>query len=110
MPLRDPEPLKPLLTVRKAAIVWFLSALVAAVLARIFLEPMGEVNEARCWAWVSGYILGHILMAIMITRRRLLLRLPVDKSWLDLFVILYAPWGGPIIWYLEWRKRQSRLK
>ena len=95
---------KPLLSVRQALLVWALSAMVTALLGRLVMQWHRDGNTyGLAWALASSYYFGHLVLAILLTKGKLRLAFPLDRSWLDMLVVVTAPWLGPLIWWRKWK-------
>ena len=100
---------EPLICVRRAVLVLLASALITSALGRVVF--MLNSDARPCWNDIvlGAYFAGHTLLALLLTWRRLHVRFPVGLAWLDLLVIVGAPWLGPAFWYCEWRRARQGL-
>jgi hypothetical protein len=67
-----------------------------------------------CLAWfpklltvwfLTGFFLGHIILALAVIRRgRLRLAPPFNSASLDLVCIAGLPWLGSLVWLYAWKK------
>ena len=104
-------PSGPLLSIQKAALVLVGSGVLVAALDRLALNLGFETNRSWYESVVDVYLVGHMLLAIVvILKGRLRVRFPIDQSWLDVLVVVVAPWVGPIVWYREWKKAHPKMQ
>jgi hypothetical protein len=96
---------RPLFTPRKALSIWFLSALMASAIVRGTLEILPESSGYMVPAVIIVYYAGHLVTAVALTKGRLAIEFPIDRSWIDAIVVVGAPWVGAIAWYREWKKQ-----
>ena len=106
--MRITPTVKPVLSGRKAALVFLSSALLTAAPFRL-VQELGW-HEQQINFWLGAYYIGHMVLAIILARGRLRLDFPVSRCWLDFLIVIGAPWLGPIAWYREWKKIQGKAK
>src|SRR2546422_404512 len=94
----------PLLTIQKAVIVFVSSYILCFA---IFILNVDNGRYLR-QSIMTFFFVGHIFLALIAAKGRLSVKLPVDRSWLDLFAVAGACWVGPLVWYYQWRKARKK--
>ena len=110
MEILDTPPSGPVVNVRKSVIVLLLNGLFMSTLDRLAHDFGFEVN--RFWyVLVRVYFVGHALLAIAVAAKgQLPIRFPIDRSFMDVLLVIGAPWMGPILWYREREKVNQRTQ
>lgn len=98
MTVQDTEPL---LTPRKVGVAF----LVSVLLADAFYMLGEALGTGLRVALTSFFIIGHWIVAWTVARGRFSTHFSWKLCW-DFFAICGVFWVGPVLWYLEWKKRQ----
>ena|ERR1043166_647421 len=93
---------KPLLTIKRAALLVMVSTVMNSAAGLIFNDEQGALV-------FCGYFVEHGILAIFVVMKaRLRVRFPIDASWLDPLVVVCAAWFGPIAWYRLWKRTNTK--
>jgi hypothetical protein len=64
-------------------------------------------GEFWCVLAMATFAAGHFILVMVLTRGRLNFPHSLTGPWLDFLTVMYAPWFGPVGWYLAWKKAQA---
>jgi hypothetical protein len=77
----------------------------ALLLCLVTFVP-GHWGASWCGFALGTFCAGHWVLVLLLARGRLNYP-PRAGSWLDFLTVLWAPWLGPIAWYLAWKKTKG---
>ena len=80
-----------------------------AALTSVFARVILEFEYSRANLWFGAFYAGHTVLALLLSRGRLRISLPVTLAWIDFFVVAGVPWVGPVAWYREWRRLKPTI-